>query len=288
MHPFHLATLVMFISHVLLIPIGYYRLFRFTERNNSKVAGSISVKARIKRKKQNLVTAKFNFLNWLLEAVSLVVVLAGYGKVTTVVYIFLTSCGPPCIYFLGVEENRKAVRQSLASRIKNVKQKQRKKREEEEVEQRDQEAEQMEMEEKGHRVISAKKQGKERVKDKTNEKTAEVDANINEDSDMSSHDENAVQQLMVGRPSSENNITVQHVAAENKEASSYGQDEEVQIREAAKRSLKTVAQYRSWLQAMAVTEKEPHAVIVERNEFSSSRSSSPITAEYCKIETNKN
>ena len=273
MHPFHLATLVMFISHVLLIPIGYYRFFRFTERNNSKVAGSISAKARIKRKKQNLVTAKFNFLNWLLEAVSLVVVLAGYGKVTTVVYIFL-----------GVEENRKAVRQSLASRIRNVKQ--RKKREEEEAEQRDEEAEQMEKEQ---RENSAKKQGKERVEDKTNEKIAEVGANINEDSDMSSDDQYAVQQLMVGRPSSENNITVQHdVNAEHNKASINGQDEEVQIREAAKRSLKTVAQYRSWLQAMAVTEKEPHAVIVERNDFSSSRSSSPITAEYCKIETNKN
>ena len=125
---FHLATLTMFISHILLIPIGYYRLFRFTERNISKVAGSISAKSRTRRKKQNLVTAKFNFLNWLLEAVSLVVVLPGYGKFTTVVYIFLTSCGPPCIYFLGVEENRKAVKQSLASRIKNVKKKKDRKR----------------------------------------------------------------------------------------------------------------------------------------------------------------
>ena len=146
MHPFHLATLIMFISHILLIPIGYYRLFRFTEKNNSKVAGSISAKSRIRRKKQNLVTAKFNFLNWLLEAVSLVVVLAGSGKVTTVLYIFLTSCGPPCIYFLGVEENRKAVKQSLAARIESVKQKKGKESKNEEGEQGDKVAQQSEME----------------------------------------------------------------------------------------------------------------------------------------------
>ena len=169
MHPFHLATVIMFISHILLIPIGYYRLFRFTERNISKVAGSISAMARIRRKKQNLVTAKFNFLNWLLEVVSLVVVLAGgYGKVTSVLYIFLTSCGPPCIYFLGVEENRKAVKQSLTSRIKNVKQKKGEK-ENEEGEQRDEVAEQRDMEENEQRENYTKKQGIERVKDKTKE-----------------------------------------------------------------------------------------------------------------------
>ena len=146
MHPFHLATVIMFISHILLIPIGYYRLFRFTERNNSKMAGSLSAMARIRRKKQNLVTAKFNFLNWLLEVVSLVVVLAGgYGKVTSVLYIFLTSCGPPCIYFLGVEENRKAVKQRLAARIESVKQKKGKESRNEEGEQGDKVDEQSEI-----------------------------------------------------------------------------------------------------------------------------------------------
>ena len=160
MHPFHLATVIMFISHILLIPIGYYRLFRFTERNISKVAGSISAMARIRRKKQYLVTAKFNFLNWLLEVVSLVVVLAGgYGKVTSVLYIFLTSCGPPCIYFLGVEENRKAVKQRLAARIESVKQKKGKESRNEEGEQGDKVAQQSEMEENEQREKTSKKQG---------------------------------------------------------------------------------------------------------------------------------
>jgi len=121
-HPFHLATLIMFISHILLIPIGYYRLFSFVKQNNSNLGDSISAKSRVRKKQQNLVSAKFNFLNWLLEAVSLVIVLSGYNKVTTVVYILLTSCGPPCIYFLGVEEQRRAVRRYLSSRINNIKQ----------------------------------------------------------------------------------------------------------------------------------------------------------------------
>ena len=123
------------------------------------MAGSLSAMARIRRKKQNLVTAKFNFLNWLLEAVSLVVVLAGSGKVTTVLYIFLTSCGPPCIYFLGVEENRKAVKQSLAARIESVMQKKGKESKNEEGKQGDKVAQQSEMEENEQREKASKKQG---------------------------------------------------------------------------------------------------------------------------------
>ena len=110
LHPFHLLTLIMFISHVVLTPFGYYRIFTFRRKSNRKLAGSISVKSRIQRKQQNLVTAKFSFLNWLLEVVSLLVVLIGNDKVSTVLYLFLISCGPPCIYFLGVEEHRRAVR----------------------------------------------------------------------------------------------------------------------------------------------------------------------------------
>ena len=42
LHPFHLSTLIMFISHVVLTPFGYYRIFTFRKKNDEKMAGSIS------------------------------------------------------------------------------------------------------------------------------------------------------------------------------------------------------------------------------------------------------
>ena len=263
-HPFHLVTLIMFISHILLIPFGYYRLFSFVEQNNSKLAGSISAKSRVQKKQQNLVTAKFNFLNWLLEAVSLVLVVAGYNKVTTVVYILLTSSGPPCIYFLGVEEQRRTVRRFLPSRIfKNFKQELWEKKDKVATEQREKEGRELtenilkareegraikrkqrekierELREREERTMKERKEGEKNKTVNVMEEmlTAELFTNIDDDSREISDDE-AHEALMVSK------------TLEEREMEARSNFIDTQIVEAAKKRLNTVIEYRSWLDLM--------------------------------------
>ena len=59
------------------------------------------------RKRRNLVAAKFNLFTWILETASILLV-AVSPKDFKMLYIFCISCGPPLLYFLGIEDNRRA------------------------------------------------------------------------------------------------------------------------------------------------------------------------------------
>ncbi len=99
----------------------------------------LSSEARGLRKRRNLVTVQFNFMNWLLETTSLIVLTVGDrdGIFFNLIYFTVTSCGTPLvillnllllniflpillflIYFLGIEENRKRAREHVSSSIK--------------------------------------------------------------------------------------------------------------------------------------------------------------------------
>ena len=93
-------------------PFVYQRLHfvRFREKQNKTVSG-ISENARKKRKNRNLVTMKFNLLNWLLEIISTLMVLIDINRFFTLLYVVVGSCGTPLVYFIGIEENRKCVQE---------------------------------------------------------------------------------------------------------------------------------------------------------------------------------
>ena len=116
-HPFRLITLTIFLSNTFLMPIGYIKIFRFRDLNDSKLAG-LSVKSRISRKKRNLVTIKFNLFNWVLETFSILIVLVEFSNFVTILYLLINSCGPPFVYFLGVEENRQAAAEYFRANIR--------------------------------------------------------------------------------------------------------------------------------------------------------------------------
>ena len=116
-NPFHLITLIIFISNTFLIPIGYIKIFRFRNLNDSKVAG-LCVKSRISRKKRNLVTIKFNLFNWVLETFSILIVLVEFSNFVTILYLLINSCGPPFVYFMGIEENRQAAAEYFRANIR--------------------------------------------------------------------------------------------------------------------------------------------------------------------------
>ena len=60
---------------------------------------------------------KFNFLNWMLETITILIVVINPNELMNVIYNFVNSCGTPFVYFLGIEENRKAMKQNLVTKM---------------------------------------------------------------------------------------------------------------------------------------------------------------------------
>ena len=67
----------------------------------------MSEAARNKRKHRNVVAMKFNLINYILETVSMILMLVFKEEVIILLYLLANSCGPPLVYYLGIEENRK-------------------------------------------------------------------------------------------------------------------------------------------------------------------------------------
>ena len=95
----------------------------------------LSTTARVLRRRKNLVSMRFNMINWLLETVSLLLVIKKDDMFLTILYFLLNSCGTPLViwfkfffviflqsfvlvYFLGIEENRRMAREHFLSRIR--------------------------------------------------------------------------------------------------------------------------------------------------------------------------
>ena len=115
-NPFHLATIISFCSSIVVTPVCYaaiYRLqlnfkeeplyvysilSRFRNRHDEKVAG-ISRSARVLRKRRNLVSMRFNMINWLLETISIILVMVEDNVFLSILYLLVTSCGTPLVFF---------------------------------------------------------------------------------------------------------------------------------------------------------------------------------------------
>ena len=96
---------------------GYLKIFRFRQVQNNKQLG-LSERATISRKRRNLVSLKFNFFTWLLETASISVVFLSAGDQAKILYIFCVSCGTPLLYFIGIEENRRAAEEYIKANIR--------------------------------------------------------------------------------------------------------------------------------------------------------------------------
>ena len=61
---------------------------------------------------------QFNMFNWLLQTVSLILVTIVHYLLLDILYILVTSCGTPLVYYLGIEENRRLAKKQFQSRIR--------------------------------------------------------------------------------------------------------------------------------------------------------------------------
>ena len=92
------------IIHVLFI--------RFINQQNDQVVG-LSDNAKKRRKHRNVVTMKFNLINYLVETLSGILFLVVKNFFVDVLYLLLNCCGTPLVYYLGIEENRKQAEQYI-------------------------------------------------------------------------------------------------------------------------------------------------------------------------------
>ena len=64
---------------------------------------------------------KFNLWNWILETISTLIVIIIKNSYSTVIYLLITSCGTPLVYYLGIEENRRQAQARFREHIKMFK-----------------------------------------------------------------------------------------------------------------------------------------------------------------------
>ena len=106
---FLLQIVFKFNIQIIQIPLSIFnswQIFRFQKQQNQSVSG-LSEAARNKRKHRNVVAMKFNLINYILETVSMILMLVFKEEVIILLYLLANSCGTPLVYYLGIEENRK-------------------------------------------------------------------------------------------------------------------------------------------------------------------------------------
>ena len=63
----------------------------------------ISKSARVLRKRRNLVSMQFNMINWLLEMISLILVMFKENVFLNILYLLVNSCGTPLVILFHLQ-----------------------------------------------------------------------------------------------------------------------------------------------------------------------------------------
>ena len=99
-----------FFSGIILTPCLYALIYRRI-RKQDKLAPGLSAEARQRRKNRNLVSMRFNLINWALDTLVLVLSAQLINRFVHVFFFLVNSCGTPVIYYLGIEDNRKQMKE---------------------------------------------------------------------------------------------------------------------------------------------------------------------------------
>ena len=75
------------------------------------MAPGLSAEARQRRKNRNLVSMRFNLINWALDTLVLILSAQLINRFVHVFFFLVNSCGTPVIYYLGIEDNRKQMKE---------------------------------------------------------------------------------------------------------------------------------------------------------------------------------
>ena len=122
LHPFRIIFNFIFLFGIsfISIPLLYSLTYKFTMKQN-KIASGLSEKQKQKRRHKNMVSIRFNLMNWMLESVMILMIFLTTDKMFQTAFILVTSIGTPLIYYLGIEENRKQIEEYYQNQIRKVK-----------------------------------------------------------------------------------------------------------------------------------------------------------------------
>ena len=121
-HPFHLLSILAFFSYIFFVPVGYLCIYKFRKRLDSETKG-LNEHSRKVRKTRNLVTTRFNLLIWICEVISGFVVLFPGSNIFLILYFFLPSTLSPLMYYMGIEDNRQAMKKHIKEMFLELKRK---------------------------------------------------------------------------------------------------------------------------------------------------------------------
>jgi hypothetical protein len=113
-HPYRVIVNICFFGDMILVPLFYLKIYTFRKKLNEKNVG-LSKAAVMLRKRRNLVTMKFNLFTWIWETSSMLIVAVNIDM--KILYALSISCGPPLLYFMGIEENRRVTQEYFKANI---------------------------------------------------------------------------------------------------------------------------------------------------------------------------
>ena len=109
-HPFHLLSIIAFFSYTFLVPLAYFRIYRFRKQQDSKVNLGLSDNSRKVRIRKNLVTTRTNLIIWIAEVMSGFLVTLPGSNVFVIAHLFVPNSVSPILYYVGIEMNRQEMR----------------------------------------------------------------------------------------------------------------------------------------------------------------------------------
>ncbi|XP_023341138.1 uncharacterized protein LOC111711115 isoform X2 [Eurytemora carolleeae] len=120
LNPLYKANSFLVVSTFLCIPLFYICIMFTRFSSDRKVRGFITNQEFRKRRKANLLSAGYNFTNWLAALIaSVVAVMFRINRKTSILYIFVQGCISPVLYYWSWSEKRARAQQKMKMCVVN-------------------------------------------------------------------------------------------------------------------------------------------------------------------------
>ena len=120
-HPFCALAILSFFLFSVLVPVGYFLIFRFREKDNYHVSG-LNERSRLIRRHKNIVSTQFNMMNWIFEMSGFIIVLIPGSNTFYILYFLFTCTISPVLYYAGILRTRNAEKPRVLAIFRELKQ----------------------------------------------------------------------------------------------------------------------------------------------------------------------
>ena len=105
-HPFRALSILSFFLYSVLVPVGYFLIYRFRKKDDYHVSG-LNERSRLIRRHKNIFSTQFNMINWIFEMSGFIVLIPG-GSIFSILYFFITCTISPVLYYVGILKTKNA------------------------------------------------------------------------------------------------------------------------------------------------------------------------------------